>query len=66
MPKRKNFICGLRKSGVYPNGYVGRTEDDQIYIVYQQLEQSQEVILCSQADARLIAKRINQFLDNGG
>ena len=67
MPKRKNFICGLRKLDKWPNGSVGRTPDDEIYIAYQFCEESPwSQIICSQADARLIAKRITQFIDNGG
>ncbi len=67
MPKRKNFICGLRRLDKWPNGSIGRTPDDDIYIAYQRWEGSPwHQIVCSQADARLIAKRITQLVENGG
>ena len=66
-PKRKNFVCGLRNLDKWPNGYIGRTDDDEIYIAYQFCENAPwNQIVCTQADARLIAKRINQFIDGGG
>jgi hypothetical protein len=68
MPKRKNFICMLRKPNKYPNGYIARRDDDRITIFYNREESvcGGQFIVCTQADARLIAKRINRFLDNGG
>ena len=65
--KRKKFICGLRKLEKFPNGSIGRTPDDEIYIAYQFCKDTPwKQIICSQADARLIAKRINQLINNGG
>ncbi len=67
IPKRKNMICGLRKLGKLPNGHIGRLPTtDEVYINYRGKRGNIKVITCSQADARLIAKRINQFLDGGG
>ena len=67
MPKRKSFICSLRKLCKWPNGYIARRDDDRISIVYEIGEnRGKQFIICTQADARLIAKRINQFLNNGG
>ena len=67
MPKRKNIICALRKLGVYPNGEIYRNSDDEIIITYTyEKGWPTKYICCTQADARLIAKRINQFLDAGG
>ena len=65
--KRKNFLCGLRKLGKYPNGNIGRLPSDYVYISYGKDRKSiSQSIICTQADARLIAKRINQFIDGGG
>jgi len=67
MPKRKNIMCALRKSGEYPNGEVCRNSDDDIIITYTGGAGWPTInICCTQADARLIAKRINQFIDEGG
>lgn len=67
MKKRKNILCRLRKSG-HPNGYVVRSkEDDNIIIYYQPREREYyKTLRLPQKDARLLAKRINQFLDSGG
>ena len=69
MPKRKNFICCLRKPGKLPNGHVCRRDDDKITIVYEYLLSGgkyRQFMVLPQKDARLIAKRINEFLDGGG
>ncbi len=70
MPKRKSMICELRRDGKYPNGHITRfIHTDEIALVHKktrQQEKDPEVIMCSQATARLFAKRINQFIDEGG
>ena len=67
MKKRKNIMCALRKSGDYPNGEVYRNSEDDIVITYTEgAGWPIKYICCSQADARLIARRINQFIDAGG
>ena len=70
MKKRKKMVARLRRDGS-PNGYIKRVSnteleeyDNLIMIVYERSEYiPDQVIFCTQADARLIAKRINQFLD---
>lgn len=67
MAERKNFICMLRKFDKYPNGTIQRFIDDTIGIKYNTgLNDKPQVIICDQKDARLFAKRITQFLNNGG
>jgi hypothetical protein len=66
-PKRKNIACMLRKFNTFPNGAVWRDDDDLIHISYRASDGGFiQGIVCSQADARLIARRINQFIDAGG
>ena len=65
--KRKNLICNLRKVGQWPNGSIVWDSNDNVEIAYKRYEGGPwDIITCSQSDARLIAKRINQFIDNGG
>jgi len=67
MPKRKNFISAFRRIGKWPNGYISRNLDDKVTIVYGiDRDRIDQIIVCNGSDARLIAKRINQFLDAGG
>ena len=57
----------LKKVGKYPNGFICRRDDNRIGISYQlEKDRACQYIACEQSDARLIAKRINQFLDAGG
>lgn len=68
--KRKNIICAMRKGRLNKvlNGYVARErETDLIQIAWTPYEQyTQYLTGLSTGDARLLAKRINQFLDGGG
>jgi hypothetical protein len=68
MQKRKNFICMLRKYGLWPNGAIERDpETDEVVIsFYKGKNCGISFISCKQNDARLIARRINEFLDGGG
>ena len=70
--KRRNIICVMRKfkggSIGDNNGEVFRDEDDKIWLRWipkgERLAES--IGGLSTHDARLLAKRINQFLDHGG
>ena len=63
------MISCMRKldTGAKNNGYVARDEDDLVYIGWTPHEGVQQVLTdMTSRDARLLAKRINQFLDAGG
>jgi len=68
--KRKNMISCMRSHNLTEakNGYVARyREDDTVYIHWKPVDGVQQVLTgMSTRDARLLAKRINQFLDAGG
>jgi len=70
MPKRKNIMCMMRDFGMKPNnGGVARCEQtDKIHIFWREPDASitDHISGLSTRDARLLAKRINQFLDAGG
>lgn len=70
MAKRKNIICCMRdvNGGNVPrNGVVARDVDDRIHISWTPVDQhTQHLTDLTSRDARLLAKRINQFLDAGG
>lgn len=59
-------VWGLRDLSKYPNGYVRTTEaDDGIELVYFTAPGAYaQVITMTRADARLLAKRINECLDS--
>jgi hypothetical protein len=59
-----SIIWSLRGVGTYPNGYVRTTDDDGIHLVQVDTEDGpvQEMWL-TRADARLLARRINECLD---
>ena len=66
--KRKDFICMLRKHGLWPNGAIERDcdTDDIVISFYKEKNSGINFISCKQGDALLIARRINEFLDGGG
>ena len=69
--KRKNIMCVMRnaeKLSDARNGYVVRDPaTDTVQIAWtQKLQYTQYLTDLSTRDARLLAKRINQFLDGGG
>lgn len=73
--KRKKFVCQMRPplSGKLidsaPNGIVMRdhmTDKVCIWWYPSKTEAGQRLSGMTSADARLLAKRINQFLDDGG
>ena len=72
MPKRRNIICVMRRP-LFPikdgNGVVLRNHmDDTVYIGWSQRGEETVTYLTglTSSDARLLARRINQFLDGGG
>ena len=67
MPKRKLFNKRLRWPGRFPNGHVSRDTDEDIVInYYRGPGYDRQLLILPQKCARLIAKRINQFIDEGG
>ena len=71
MAKRKNIVCVLRRCKTYTlepnNGMVARDPQDQIYIRWVPCTGERQTLSgMSSREARLLAKRINQFLDSGG
>lgn len=70
MAKRKNMICCMRSlenTSSPRNGVVGRDSNDRIYIGWTPVDGcTQYLDDLTSRDARLMAKRINQFLDNSG
>lgn len=65
--KRKNMIAGLRKVGMPRNGYISRDNEGKIYISWESTKGYTQVLTdLTTKDARLIAKRINSFIDAGG
>lgn len=69
--KRKNIICCLRNPNDLRekgNGSVGRDDVDEIYINFipRYSGEVEFITGLTSRDARLLAKRINQFLDAGG
>ncbi len=48
---------------IYPNGYVLTTDDDCIEVVYFERDGYPQALILNRRDARLLAKRINQCLD---
>ena len=69
MPKRKNMIHMMRPANsAENNGGVMRNKDtDQIHIWWKASgEVTDHLQGLSTRDARLLAKRINSFLDSGG
>jgi len=58
-------IWMMRRIGVYPNGWVETASDDRIAISYTHgIGHGVYRIELSRKDARLLAKRINQCLDD--
>lgn len=54
----------LRPPPTYPNGYVTTESGDEIQVVFSEREGSSPAAMyMSRRDARLLAKRINQCLD---
>lgn len=47
----------------YPNGYILTTPEDEIRITWFEHEDHVDTIFLSRGNARLLAKRINQCLD---
>jgi hypothetical protein len=74
MPKRANIVCVLRKplgniQGGAPNAVVFRNPlDDRIGVVWYPTKDggAEHLTRLTSADARLLAKRLNQFLDAKG
>jgi len=70
MPKRKNIMFLMRNFQMGPNnGGVSRCQQtDKIHIFWRQPDAgiNDHLSGLSTQDARLLAKRINQFLDAGG
>jgi hypothetical protein len=68
--KRKKMIAAMRVPGKYPNGHVVRSKDDDKICIHWQPDETgwrdQTLTRLSTRDARLLAKRINQFIDAGG
>lgn len=62
--KRRVFFCSLRKVGTYPNGYVEETEERKIKISVFPVDKNGFSFELDKRTARLLAKRINQFLDS--
>ena len=68
MAKRKNIFCALRKGSEKNNGYVFRdAKSDKIVIQYTDKHNIKYMIAnLDTYTARLMARRINQFIDAGG
>ena len=63
MNRAPSTIWPVRQVGVYPNYYVQTEDDDRISIASADGGMYMTAILMSRKDARLLAKRINQCLD---
>lgn len=53
----------MRTPGTYPNGYVRTLPGDRIQISYYDHQHHPQTIMLDRQDARLLAKRVNQCLD---
>lgn len=56
-------MWALRKVGVYPNGFVRTLEDDKVLVTFHEEYGDVQFIKLGRRDARLLAKRINECLD---
>lgn len=67
-PKRKNIVCSLRSLLQRErNGIVARGADDRVHIAWKEPSGYWQYLTgMTSRDARLLAKRINEFLDAGG
>lgn len=63
MPKHPNIIWSARKWGTYPNTYVRTFNKEKIGIVMSEDEGNGSAMIMTRRMARLLAKRINQCLD---
>jgi len=65
IPNREpSRIWMLRRPGTYPNGHVRTASGDLIEVAYYFREDAEpEWFVLSRIEARLLAKRINQCLD---
>lgn len=69
MPKRKNIICQINANGwdVKGNGSVSReSRHDTIQVMATTVSGSHYITGLTTKQARMLAKRINQFIDAGG
>ena len=59
---RENVLCALRLDG-YPNAFISNADRDSVNVMYWYKENNGAGFVISRKDARLLAKRLNQFLD---
>lgn len=62
--RRPGTTWFMRQVSVYPNGYVTTHEGDLVGVYYFDSFGDAQTILLRRRDARLLAKRINQCLDD--
>lgn len=61
---RRKVTMMMRRWGSYPNGLVYASGRDAVMVEYWATPSyGAQTILLSRADARLLAKRINEYLD---
>jgi hypothetical protein len=60
--RRKNIMCALRLDK-YPNAYISNADRNSVNVSYWYEKNNGAGFVLSRRDARLLAKRINQFLD---